>query len=59
MKVIVDSKEDNHYMGRTEFDSPEVDNAVIIKSKKKIELGTFQSVYISKADNYDLFGEIV
>ena len=59
MKVIIDSKEDNHYMGRTEFDSPEVDNAVIIPSKKKIELGTFQSVYISKADNYDLFGEIV
>lgn len=59
MKVIIDSKEDNHYLGRTEFDSPEVDNAVIIPSKKKIELGTFQSVYISKADNYDLFGEIV
>ncbi|HNX21649.1 MAG TPA: 30S ribosomal protein S12 methylthiotransferase RimO [Bacteroidales bacterium] len=59
MKVIIDTKEDGKYFGRTEFDSPDVDNAVIISAKKKVEIGTFQSVYIDKADNYDLFGTIV
>lgn len=59
MKVIIDAKEDNHYIGRTEFDSPDVDNSVIISSKKKIEIGTFQPVYITKANSYDLFGDIV
>lgn len=59
MKVIIDSKEEGNYFGRTEFDSPDVDNAVIIPAKKKVEIGTFQSVYIDKADNYDLFGTIV
>lgn len=59
MKVIIDTKEDGKYFGRTEFDSPDVDNAVIISAKKKVEIGTFQSVLIDKADNYDLFGTIV
>ena len=59
MKVIIDSKEEGNYFGRTEFDSPDVDNAVIIPAKKKVEIGTFQSVLIDKADNYDLFGTIV
>ena len=59
MKVIIDSEEDSQYFGRTEFDSPEVDNAVIIPNTKKVEIGSFQSVLIKKADNYDLFGEIV
>jgi ribosomal protein S12 methylthiotransferase len=59
MKVIIDTKEDGKYFGGTEFDSPDVDNAVIISAKKKVEIGTFQSVYIDKADNYDLFGTIV
>jgi ribosomal protein S12 methylthiotransferase len=59
MKVIIDSEEEGQYFGRTEYDSPEVDNAVIIPNTKKIEIGSFQSVLIKKADNYDLFGEIV
>ncbi|PKP28554.1 MAG: 30S ribosomal protein S12 methylthiotransferase RimO [Bacteroidetes bacterium HGW-Bacteroidetes-19] len=59
MKVIIDAKEGQNYLGRTEFDSPDVDNGVIISSKKKIEIGTFQTVYITKADNYDLFGDII
>lgn len=59
LKVIIDSKEEGNYFGRTEFDSPDVDNAVIIPAKKKVEIGTFQSVLIDKADNYDLFGTIV
>lgn len=59
LKVIIDSEEDSQYFGRTEFDSPEVDNAVIIPNTKKVEIGSFQSVLIKKADNYDLFGEIV
>lgn len=59
MKVIIDSEENNTYFGRTEFDSPEVDNSVIIKKTKGIELGSFQSVYIDKADHYDLYGTII
>lgn len=59
MKVVIDSEENGQYFGRTEFDSPEVDNAVIIDKKEKIEIGSFQSVYIDKADHYDLFGTII
>lgn len=59
MKVVIDSEENGQYFGRTEFDSPEVDNAVIINKKEKIEIGSFQSVFIDKADHYDLFGTII
>jgi ribosomal protein S12 methylthiotransferase len=58
-KVIIDRKESGRYLGRTEFDSVEVDNEVIINSKKKLEIGTFVNVLITKAFDYDLEGEIV
>ncbi|MBC7722957.1 MAG: 30S ribosomal protein S12 methylthiotransferase RimO [Pedobacter sp.] len=58
-KVIVDRKESGRYLGRTEFDSVEVDNEVIINSKKKLEIGTFVNVIITKAFDYDLEGEVV
>lgn len=57
-KVIVDRKESGRYLGRTEFDSVEVDNEVIINSKKKLEIGSFVNVLITKAFDYDLEGEI-
>ncbi|MEP6712801.1 MAG: 30S ribosomal protein S12 methylthiotransferase RimO [Ferruginibacter sp.] len=58
-KVIVDKKEAGRYLGRTEFDSVEVDNEVIIKSSKKLVPGDFVNVKITKAYDYDLEGEVV
>jgi ribosomal protein S12 methylthiotransferase len=46
-------------LGRTEFDSVEVDNEVIINSTKKLAIGEFVNVKITKAFDYDLEGEVV
>lgn len=58
-KVLVDRKEGDIYVGRTEFDSPEVDNEVLITSKKALKPGDFCQVKISSADHYDLQGVVV
>ncbi len=58
-KVLIDKKESGRYLGRTEFDSVEVDNEVVIKSYKKIPIGEFVNVKITKAFDYDLEGDIV
>lgn len=58
-KVIVDKKEAGRYLGRTEFDSVEVDNEIIVHSKKKLTIGNFVNVKINKAYDYDLEGEVV
>jgi ribosomal protein S12 methylthiotransferase len=58
-KVIVDKKEAGRYIGRTEFDSVEVDNEVVIHSTKKLQPGTFVNVNITKAYDYDLEGIVV
>jgi len=59
-KVMIDREEGDYLIGRTEFDSPEVDNEVLIrKGNLVIEPGTFQQVNIIDADTYDLTGEIV
>lgn len=55
-KVMIDKKEAGHYLGRTEFDSVEVDNEVIISGKKKLAIGEFVNVKITKAYDYDLEG---
>lgn len=58
-KVLVDRKEGGEYIGRTEFDSPEVDNEVIIKTKDNyIRLGDFAKVKINSATEFDLIGEV-
>lgn len=59
LKVIIDKKEAGRYLGRTEFDSVEVDNEVIIHSKKKLTAGDFVQVKITKAYDYDIEGEVV
>ena len=59
LKVMVDKKEAGRYMGRTEYDSVEVDNEVIINSKSKLLIGEFVQVKITKAYDYDLEGELV
>ncbi len=58
-KVIIDKKEAGKYLGRTEFDSAEVDNEVIINSTEKLFFGDFVNVKITKAFDYDLEGEVV
>jgi len=59
LKVIVDRKEAGRYIGRTEFDSVEVDNEVIIHSSRKLNPGDFVNVIITKAYDYDLEGDVV
>lgn len=58
-KVLIDKKEAGRYLGRTEFDSVEVDNEVIIQADKKLRVGEFVNVKITKAYDYDLEGEVV
>lgn len=58
LKVIIDSEERDHYVGRTEFDSPEVDNSVLITKEKALTIGEFYPVTITEASEYDLYGSI-
>jgi ribosomal protein S12 methylthiotransferase len=58
-KVIIDRKESGRYLGRTEFDSVEVDNEVIIQSTKKLSIGSFENVLITNAYDYDLEGTVI
>jgi ribosomal protein S12 methylthiotransferase len=57
-KTIIDRHEGDYYIGRTEYDSPEVDNEVLISSEKKLKIGSFYNVRIVKADDFDLYGKI-
>jgi ribosomal protein S12 methylthiotransferase len=57
-KVIIDRKEGEEFIGRTEYDSPEVDNEVIIQNTSDLKIGEFYNVKITAADSYDLFGHI-
>lgn len=60
MKVIADRLEGGYYIGRTEFDSPEVDPEVLIEQGgEKITIGSFYMVEITRADDFDLYGRIV
>jgi ribosomal protein S12 methylthiotransferase len=56
MRVIVDREEQEYFVGRTEFDSPEVDPEVFISKEKKLNIGQFYTIKISSAEPYDLFG---
>jgi ribosomal protein S12 methylthiotransferase len=57
-KVLVDKKEASRYLGRTEFDSVEVDNEIVIQSPDRLPIGEFVNVRITKAYDYDLEGEV-
>lgn len=57
-KVIIDRQEGEHFVGRTEGDSPEVDNEVLISTDKELEIGCFYEVSITGAEDHDLFGTI-
>ncbi|MBG6132398.1 ribosomal protein S12 methylthiotransferase [Aquimarina sp. EL_43] len=59
-KIIVDRKEGNYFVGRTEFDSPDVDNEVLIDaSKYYLKTGDFATVKINEAEDFDLYGEVI
>lgn len=58
-ETIIDRETENHYIGRTEFDSPDVDNGVLIAKNKPLRVGDFYKVRIFDAGEYDLFGETV
>lgn len=57
MKVVVDRIEGDLYIGRTEFDSPDVDGEVFISSENELEIGQFLEVEITEAADYDLYGQ--
>jgi len=59
-KVLIDRKEGGDFIGRTEYDSPEVDNEVIIQDRDNyLRIGDFQQVHITDASEFDLTGEVV
>ena len=59
-RVIIDRKEGEYYIGRTQFDSPEVDPEVLVKANgKRLFIGRFYQVHITDADDFDLYGEVV
>ena len=59
-KVLFDRKEGDYFIGRTEFDSPDVDNEVLVKAKDTyVRMGDFVNVIIEKADHFDLYGVVV
>jgi ribosomal protein S12 methylthiotransferase len=58
--VVIDRKEGNYFVGRTEFDSPDVDNEVLIDATKNyLKTGEFAKVRITEAADFDLFAEVV
>ena len=60
MKVIIDRVEGDYYIGRTEFDSPEVDPEVLIeRNGKQLIIGNFYQVEIVNSDDFDLYGRII
>ena len=59
MKTIIDRKEGDYYIGRTEFCSPEVDPEVLIKDTRRLRKGCFYNVHITDSDDFDLYGEVV
>ncbi len=58
-KVIIDREEDEFFVGRTEFDSPEVDPEVLVKKTAQLSVGNFYNVEITSAMPFELIGEVV
>ena len=60
-KTLIDKEEGEYFIGRTEFDSPDVDNEVLIKKtpNTKLKIGEFAQIKINDANDFDLFGEVV
>ena len=60
-KTLFDRKEGDYFIGRTEFDSPDVDNEVLVKANNDtyIRIGDFENVRITDASDFDLYGELI
>ncbi|WP_028895946.1 30S ribosomal protein S12 methylthiotransferase RimO [Prevotella sp. HUN102] len=58
LKVIIDRKEGEYYVGRSEFCSPDVDPEVLVKAEKRLRVGNFYNVNITDSDEFDLYGSI-
>jgi ribosomal protein S12 methylthiotransferase len=58
-RVLIDRRESLNYIGRTEHDSPEVDNEVIVHSDRELAPGSFQQVLITGAEAFDLYGKVI
>ena len=60
LKVLFDRKEGGYFVGRTEFDSPEVDNEVLVSAKDNfVRIGDFAMVHVTDAEDFDLYGNVV
>ena len=60
MRVIVDGRQGDYYVARSQYDSPEVDQEILIAAdKRRLRRGCFYDVVITGAEDYDLFGEVV
>jgi len=57
LKVIIDREEPDYYIGRTEYDSPEVDPEVLIDKTKQLNIGDFYPVLITGTQSFDLLGK--
>jgi ribosomal protein S12 methylthiotransferase len=57
-EVLIDREDDEYFVGRTEFDSPEVDNEVFIEKSENMQTGEFYDVLITDAGDYELFGKL-
>ncbi len=58
LRTIIDREEDDYYVGRTEWDSPEVDCEVLISKQKALKIGAFYDIKITGSENFDLYGEL-
>ena len=57
-KVVIDREEGDYYIGRTQYDSPEVDCEVLIEKQTPLEVGQFYLVRITRAEEFDLYGDV-
>ena len=58
MRVIIDRKEGDYYVGRTEYCSPEVDPEVLVSSDKPLRIGDFYQVRITDSEEFDIYAEL-
>ena len=59
-KIVIDRKEGNYFVGRTEFDSPDVDNEVLIDAKETyLKTGDYYTVKVTEAEDFDLYAEVI
>jgi ribosomal protein S12 methylthiotransferase len=59
LKVLIDRRDGEFFVGRTEYDSPEVDNEVLIRTEYDLKPGNFYDILITGSTDFDLFGEPV